>query len=84
MCSIYIPPLKDKIPNPFHEISISVSLYLAIVLTAPFCGGHYNPAVSCAMFFKKDSKITKRKLGIYILAQYVGAILGIVLALFIY
>lgn len=84
LCSRYIPPLSDKIPNPFHEISVSFSLYLAIVLTAPFSGGHYNLAVSCAMFFKRGSKITKKKLGVYVLAQYLGAIIGSVLALAIY
>lgn len=52
-CSQYVPPLKNKVPNPFHDVFVSLSLYLAIVIGAPFSGGHFNPAVSFGVYFLK-------------------------------
>lgn len=79
-CSQYVPPLDQKIPNPFHDIFISLSLYLAIVIGAPFCGGHFNPAVSFGFYFLKEAKMGIGKLLTYIIAQFSGAIIGVTLA----
>jgi glycerol uptake facilitator-like aquaporin len=80
VCCQYVPPLKDKIPNPFHDIFISLSLYLAIVIGAPFSGGHFNPAVTFGVYFLKDAKMTNGKLSTYLIAQFIGAIIGVTLA----
>ena len=80
MCTQYLPPLKNKISNPFHDIFISLSLYLAIGLCAPFSGGHFNPVVTIGVYFLKDAKMTKKKLLIYIISQFIGAIIGVTLA----
>jgi glycerol uptake facilitator-like aquaporin len=66
--------------NPFHDVFISFSLYLAIVIGAPFCGGHFNPAVSIGVYFFKDSKMSTGKLITYLLAQIIGAVIGVTLA----
>lgn len=79
-CTQYVPPLKDKIPNPFHDVFISLSLYLAIVIGAPFSGGHFNPAVSIGVYFLKEAKMNNGKLATYIISQFIGAIIGVTLA----
>ena len=53
-CTQYTPPLDAKVDNPFHDIFISFSLYLAIVICAPFTGGHFNPSVTLGFFFLKS------------------------------
>jgi glycerol uptake facilitator-like aquaporin len=53
---------------------------LAIVIGAPFCGGHFNPAVSFGFYFLKDAKMSGGKLFTYVIAQLIGAIIGITLA----
>lgn len=80
VCTQYVPPLADKVKNPFHDIFISLSLYLAIVIGAPFSGGHFNPAVSIGLFFLPDTKMSTGKLFTYIIAQFIGAIIGITFA----
>lgn len=79
-CSQYVPPLKNKTPNPFHDVFVSLSLYLAIVIGAPFCGGHFNPAVSFGFYFLKEAKMSTGKLITYLIAQFIGAIIGVTLA----
>ncbi len=79
-CTFYKLPLADKIPNTvmMHDLYISLSLYLSICLFAPFTGGHFNPAVSLGVFFNKKggSKMKISTLGVYIIAQFVGAAIG--------
>jgi glycerol uptake facilitator-like aquaporin len=75
-----VPPLNLKIPNPFHDIFISLSLYLAIVIGAPFCGGHFNPAVTFGFFFLKEARMNIGKLITYLIAQFIGATIGVTLA----
>jgi glycerol uptake facilitator-like aquaporin len=53
---------------------------LAIVIGAPFSGGHFNPAVSFGFYFLKDTKMSTGKLVTYIIAQFIGAIIGVALA----
>ncbi|NLN50685.1 MAG: aquaporin [Acholeplasmataceae bacterium] len=43
-------------------------------IVGPLSGGHFNPATSLAMWIKK--KLETKDLGLYLISQVVGAILG--------
>lgn len=74
-CSQYLVPIDEHIPNPFHQVFISLALFLAICLSAPFTGGHINPAITLAVAMKKEGMARKTMLT-YMLSQTVGAIIG--------
>jgi glycerol uptake facilitator-like aquaporin len=50
------------------------------VIGAPFCGGHFNPAVSFGVYFLQDAKMYNGKLATYLISQFIGAIIGVTLA----
>jgi glycerol uptake facilitator-like aquaporin len=84
-CSQYIPPLKDKVPNPLHNLCISLSLYLAICFCAPLAPAHFNPSVSLgACFGTKPQKNRIRTMFLYWAAQFLGAFLGLLAGYLIY
>jgi len=53
-------------------------LYVLISTLGPVSGAHFNPAVSLVMRIK--GKLNNRELLLYLLAQLLGAILGVILA----
>jgi glycerol uptake facilitator-like aquaporin len=53
-------------------------LYVLIEVFAPISGAHFNPAVSAVMAWRGE--LTAKTLGIYIIAQFMGAMLGAWLA----
>ena len=56
--------------------------FILLIFSARISGSHFNPAITLAFMFRRDTGRFSRKLGaLYIVAQYVGAILG---ALFSY
>lgn len=51
--------------------------YILLVLGAKISGSHYNPAVTLAFMFRKDTGRFSRPLGIaYIITQFLGAFCG--------
>lgn len=54
-----------------------VGLAIVVTMTMTISGGHINPAVSVALWLAK--KIDAKTLGLYVLAQLVGAIVGALL-----
>ena len=54
-----------------------VALALVVTIAMPISGGHINPAVSVALWLAKV--IDARRLGLYVLAQLLGAIVGAIL-----
>jgi glycerol uptake facilitator-like aquaporin len=56
---------------------VFIGFFLILILSAPISGSHFNPAVTLAFMFRKDTGKFSRMLGLfYILFQYLGAIGG--------
>lgn len=55
---------------------ISLAMFFAFVISGQLSGGHGNPIITIALIFTKGSNINGFKLIIYIVAQYIGAIVG--------
>jgi len=54
-----------------------VGLAIIVTMLIPISGGHINPAISVALWLAK--KIDSRTLGMYVVAQLVGAVVGALL-----
>ena len=61
-----------------HAVTVGATLALLITLLGPVSGAHLNPAVSFVAWRQKD--LTGRLAAVYVVAQTVGAIAGVVLA----
>lgn len=72
--STYLHPIKDRIPNIYSTFVISSFLYFGLTIAGPFSGGHLNPSVTISLSTAK--LIEKKKIGIYILSQILGALAG--------
>jgi len=61
-------------------------LYVSICFFAPFSGGHFNPAVTLAVFLNEhsESKMKKRSLLYYFGGQFLGSTIGCVLSKIVY
>jgi aquaporin Z len=57
--------------NPF---AVGVTLMVMIYMGAHVSGAHYNPSITLAMYIRK--KMQPRDAGMYILFQFIGAILA--------
>jgi len=57
-------------------------LYILITLLGPISGAHFNPVVTAIQLFKKN--ITASLAAAYLVAQLVGAVIGVALANFIF
>ena len=62
--------------SPLQCAYISVAMFYVFVFCGQVSGGHGNPIISIALLFTKGSNVTPLNLIIYILAQYIGAIVG--------
>lgn len=60
-----------------NPIAIGLILAAAIVIGGHISGGHYNPAVSLALFMR--NKLSSYDLGLYMLAQTGGAFCAVLL-----
>lgn len=61
-------------------LAFGLGLMIALYLFGEISGGHFNPAVSIAMY--KMRKLDPKELGPYILSQCLGAFVGVVLVSF--
>src|SRR5215217_4101064 len=60
----------------------ALAVFVGVVIAAPFSGAHLNPAVTVALAIV--GKFTWAKVGLYIIAQVVGAIIGSFLVWVVY
>ena len=70
--SIYLHPIKQKRPDPSSNLYISCFCYFALSVSAPFTGCHINPAVTFSNHLNKRNN----KWWLYILAQFLGALVA--------
>ena len=54
-------------------VPIGLALAISIVIFGDITGGHFNPAVSFAMFIKNPKLFTGLMLLVYVTAQVIGA-----------
>ena len=60
-----------------------LGFFVLLIFGAKVSGSHYNPAVTLAFMFRRDTGKFSRMLGIaYILFQFIGAFFGGLLAFF--
>merc|ERR1712060_593902 len=58
-------------------VGLFVGFFILLIFSARISGSHFNPAVTLAFMLRKDTGRFSRKLGLcYIIAQYLGALLG--------
>ena len=57
-----------------------VGFFVLLIFSARISGSHFNPALTVAFMFRRDTGKFSRLLGLfYIIAQYLGAICGSVI-----
>lgn len=61
-----------------NSLATGCALIVLILIFAPISGGHFNPAVTLSAVL--DRKLSLTEAGLYILAQVLGAILGVLMA----
>ena len=61
-----------------NSIATGAGLYVLIVMFGPISGAHFNPIVSGVSAWKRQ--LTARDCGVYILAQLIGALVGVAAA----
>jgi glycerol uptake facilitator-like aquaporin len=55
--------------------------FILLIFSARISGSHFNPAITLAFMFRRDTGRFSRLLGLlYIAAQYSGAILGAIIS----
>ncbi len=64
--------------NPMAPLVIGATLMVVVYMGGHISGGHYNPAVSLALFLR--GKLPRERLVPYWIAQILGAIVGAYLA----
>jgi glycerol uptake facilitator protein len=78
--------LKGTIGNNVGWMVITtgwaLAVFVGVVVAGPYSGAHLNPAVTLALAI--SGKFAWSKVGLYILAQLLGAILGAVLMWIVY
>ena len=65
-----------------NSAATGLILYILITLLGPISGTHFNPVVTAIQLFKKN--ITASLAAAYLVAQLVGAVIGVALANFIF
>lgn len=65
-----------------NSAATGLILYILITLIGPISGAHFNPIVTAIQFFKKG--ITASLAAAYLVAQLIGAVIGVALANFIF
>lgn len=79
--SIYKHPIIDQKPDPACDIYIACFYYFGLSVSAPFTGGHMNPATTISFHLHKKNK----NMHLYFIAQFLGAtIAGLLGIQFIY
>lgn len=65
-----------------NSAATGLILYILITLLGPISGAHFNPVVTTIQLFKKN--MTASLAAAYLVAQLVGAVIGVALANFIF
>ena len=65
-----------------NSAATGLILYILITLLGPISGAHFNPVVTVIQLFKKN--ITVSLTAAYLVAQLIGAVIGVALANFIF
>ena len=65
-----------------NSAATGLILYILITLLGPISGAHFNPVVTVIQLFKKN--ITASLTAAYLIAQLIGAVIGVALANFIF
>ena len=65
-----------------NSAATGLILYILIALLGPISGAHFNPVVTTIQLFKKN--MTASLAAAYLVAQLVGAVIGVALANFIF
>jgi glycerol uptake facilitator-like aquaporin len=65
-----------------NSAATGLILYILITLLGPISGAHFNPVVTAIQLFKKN--ITASLAAAYLVAQLVGAVIGVAIANFIF
>ena len=71
---MYTHPVKYHVHNPYATFIISSFLYFGLSIAGPFSGGHLNPSVTASLV--ACSLSAKSKIGLYMVSQVIGALLG--------
>lgn len=64
--------------TPLAPLAIGSSLMIMVYMGGPISGGHYNPAVSLAVFLR--GKLAAKDVGPYMIMQLLGAFVAAVVA----
>ena len=65
-----------------NSAATGLILYILITLLGPISGAHFNPVVTAIQLYKKN--MTESLAAAYLVAQLVGAVIGVALANFIF
>ena len=65
-----------------NSAATGLILFILITLLGPISGAHLNPVVTAIQFYKKN--ITASLAAAYLAAQFIGAVIGVALANFIF
>lgn len=66
---------NDAITLLANAIATGCMLYVIITVLGPISGAHFNPAVSLAFFLRGE--LPPRALGLFVLAQFLGGVIGV-------
>ena len=62
-------------------VGLLSGFFVLLIFSARISGSHFNPAITLAFMFRRDTGKFSRLLGLlYIAAQYAGALLGAILS----
>ena len=62
-------------------VGLLCGFFVLLIFSARISGSHFNPAITLAFMFRRDTGKFSRLLGLlYIAAQYAGALLGAILS----
>ena len=73
-----LSPTNTAVALLGNTIATGAILYVLITMFGPVSGAHFNPAVTLAFLLRKE--ITATHATLYVLAQIVGGIIGVVIA----
>mmetsp|Transcript_41916 Transcript_41916/g.30179 ORF Transcript_41916/g.30179 Transcript_41916/m.30179 type:complete len:175 (-) Transcript_41916:501-1025(-) len=73
----------DYEPLDFQRVGFILCYWILLQLSMTVSGAHFNPAVTLAAFFRKESLFTRSMLSFYMVAQFAGSFTGALIALII-
>jgi glycerol uptake facilitator protein len=83
--SVSAAVLTDAVHGVFQVAAVwGCAVVLAIFLFGRISGAHFNPAISLAMAAFRPSSFSRNQLFPYLFSQFIGALVGAALSLFMY